>query len=305
MELVQKIWQEKYRPSTLKEVILSEENRNLIENSLKEKSIPSFIFYSLKPGTGKTSTARAIINELGCDSLILNASDERGISVIREKVTFFSSSVSSANMQRCIFLDEGEQITSDGLKSLKFLLEEYSDNCFFIISTNDISKLIEPIRSRCIAVNFDKPPIDQIIHRLNWICIKEELEKLVLEDDSTLDKIVSYFYPDIRSMIKTLQEIKISGKKVIVEECEMEKMLKAIKNKDIDYIYKEVYGGQFNCSVFNKWMFKHVLDNKEKYGITKCIKIIEKLADTEKALNQGVNREIIFMANILVISNFI
>ncbi|GAG64276.1 unnamed protein product, partial [marine sediment metagenome] len=151
------IFTEKFRPQVFDEVII--DKKTLITNYLKTpNTIPSFLFTSARPGTGKTTTAKIIAKTLKCDILSLNASDERGIEMIREKIKTFAESMSSLDgMKRCVFCDEADRLTSIAQDALKNIIETYSDNCFFIFTCNDISKITEPIRSRCVLVNFDKP----------------------------------------------------------------------------------------------------------------------------------------------------
>ncbi|KKL86050.1 hypothetical protein LCGC14_1948620 [marine sediment metagenome] len=291
------IWIEKYRPSTLSDVILSDENRKIIENNIKG-NIHSFIFYSNKPGTGKTTTAKAIINDLGCDYLLINSSDERGIDVIRDKIKSFSISLSSSGTKRCIFLDEADGLTKIAQDSLRNLMEVHSDNCFFILSCNDLNKIIEPIQSRCIAVNFTNPNITEVEAKLTYILDKEELS---INQD--IDKFISKFYPDIRSMIKRLQEIRLGRKENDTED--YEDLFKIVKFKKFETIKKIVYSGELDILDFNKWLFEYIFSNLEKYGLEVTSKICNLLADTEKYSGFGVNLEVVFLANILEVSKLL
>ena len=152
--LHRQIWTEAYRPQVFNDVII--DKKSLIENYLKEpNTIPSFLFSSAKPGTGKTTTAKIIAKTLKCDILSLNSSDERGIDTVRDKIKAFAESMSSLEgMKRCVFMDEADRSTSTAQDALKNIIETYSDNCFFIFTCNDISKITEPIRSRCVLINF-------------------------------------------------------------------------------------------------------------------------------------------------------
>lgn len=292
------VWVEKYRPSSFEDLIL--ENKSLIVKALENpKSIPSFIFYSSTPGTGKTSTAKVIIKHLGCDKLIINSSDERGIDTIRDKIGLFASSLSSNDkIKRCIFLDEADGLTRQAQDSLRNLMETYSDNCFFIFSCNDFNKLIEPIRSRCITVNFEKPNKNDIEIRLGEIC---EKEKISLAGDQ-LNRLMEFYYPDIRTMIMGLQRHKIDASELMVADKEFESFLKAIKSKDYNYIYDKTYAGDFPIMEFNKWLFHKFYREADKIGFEKVGKIVFLLADTEKYWNMGANLEIIFISNVLEIA---
>lgn len=298
MDIKNLTWVEKYRPQKIEELIL--ENKDNIKNFLNYPSIfPSFIFYSSKPGTGKTSTAKVIIKHLGCDFKIINSSDERGIDTIREEVNIYARSLSTDGKKRCIFMDEADGLTKPAQDSLRNLMETHCNNCFFIFSCNDISKIIEPIRSRCVLINFEKPNEDQIVKRLEYICQQEQLEY----DINDLILLSDYYYPDIRSMVKTLQECKINGTPIIVNyENEFEKLIHCIQKGDINSIYTSIYQGETKLVNFNKYFFDYLRKNWQKYGLNKVSRIANLLADNEKAYNQNCNIEIVFTANFLEIS---
>lgn len=289
-ELKNLIFTERFRPQTLSEVILSNDNRKCLENCKKGSNIPSYIFYS-SPGTGKTSAARSIINDLGCDSLFLNSSEERGIDVIRDKIKSFVTSLSSTGKQRCIFLDEADQATQIAQDSLRNLMETYSNNCFFILTGNQISKIVPALKSRCVILDFNKPPKKDIEKKLLDIIDKEGIDLGMNVDD-----FISKYYPDIRLMVKKLQEIKLG---LTSPKGDYESILLSIKSEDFSYLKTLVYSGELKVLDFNKWLFQYVFDNWENYGLEKASKIVNLLADTEKSSVVGVSVEVVFLANIL------
>ena len=269
------IFTEKYRPVVFSDVII--DKKSLIENYLKEpNTIPSFLFTSARPGTGKTTTAKIIAKTLKCDILSLNASDERGIDMIREKIKTFAESMSSLDgMKRCVFCDEADRLTSIAQDALKNIIETYSENCFFIFTCNDISKITEPIRSRCVLVNFDKPGKGDILNRLKYICAEEEITDL---NDADLNRLIGLCYPDIRSMVVKLQNYKIDKQDLFTDTNAFIDFAKAIKTKDIKFLYEKIYSGQFNILEFNKWYFQQVFDRLDKLGIEKTAQLTELLA---------------------------
>lgn len=295
------VWVEKYRPKTFNDLIMDETDKNSLLNYLKNpKSMPSFIFSSAKPGTGKTSTAKVIINTLKCDYKIINSSDERGIDTIRDNVNLFSRAMSMDGNKRCIFFDEADGLTKQAQDSLRNLMETYSENCFFIFSCNDISKIIEPIRSRCITISFDKPDIEMIYCHLMDICANEEIQDASAED---VRKLVEYCYPDIRSMIKVLQNCKVNNTPIMMNlDEEFKEFLTFLQTGDLTNIYQKVYSGEFKVLEFNKWMFQYLRQNWQKYGLQKTAKLANLLADNEKWWNQNVSVEVVFVANMIEIS---
>jgi len=294
-ELERLVWTEFYRPSTLEEIILKDDE--VIYNLLNLTIFPSLILHSKTPGTGKTSLAKIIISELKCDSLELNASEERGIDTIRDKIKSFVTSLSSTNSQRCVFMDEGDSVTKIAQDSLRNLMEEYSGNCFFIFAINDINKIIKPLQSRCIILDFNNPPKEDIEKKLSYIIDKE---KISLNMD--IREFINKYYPDIRTMVKKLQEIKL-GLKSNIEN--YKHILLSIKSEDFSFLKKLVYNRELDILDFNNWLFEYIFVNWEEYGLDRASKIANILADTEKSSNIGVSLEIIFLANILEVSKLI
>jgi len=299
-ELHNEIFVEKYRPNRLDNLILKEKNvlKKFLENP---KSIPSFIFTSASPGTGKTSTARAIIKELNCDSLMINSSDERGIDTIRDKVSFFVKSLSTNGAKRCVFLDEADGLTLPAQDSLRNLMESFSDNSFFIFSCNDISKIQKPVVSRCTVLDFATPDKQEIKTKLEFICSQEKIST----DSGRLDTLIDMFYPDIRSMIKSLQEIKISGRELISQDLSFIEFWNAIEKKDFEYLRQTTYGGEFDIVGFNKWCFRFVGENWKEWGLEKSSAALRLLADTEKNWQLGATLDVLFFANVLGVMEII
>lgn len=296
--LIDKIFTEKYRPNTFEDLVF--ENKALILNHLKKPlAMPSFVFHSNHPGTGKTSTAKLIIKTLNCDSLIINASDERGIDTIRDKITIFSRSMSSnPNTKRCVFMDEADSITKVAQDSLRATMEEFSDNVFFIFSCNDISKVIEPIQSRCIIINFEKPNKADIINRLTHICELEQIQAT----DKDIEDLMENTYPDMRSMIKALQTAKIENKPLASCSSNYLGFFNALKNYDINYIYNTTYSSDFDVFGFNRWFFTYLFNNMDKFKKDLLVDIAVRLAEIEKNWQIGANVNVIFLAHMLQIA---
>ena len=292
------IWTEKFRPQIFDDIIM--DKKSLITNYIKNpETIPSFLFNSARPGTGKTTVAKIIAKALKCDILSLNGSDERGIDTIRDKIKTFAESMSSLDgMKRCVFCDEADRLTSIAQDALKNIIETYSDNCFFIFTCNDISKITEPIRSRCVLINFDKPTKTEILDRLQYICKQEEMSEVNKQD---LDRLINICYPDIRSMVVRLQNYKIDKQDLFTDDNIFIEFATAMKKKKIDYIYEQIYSGQFNILEFNKWYFQETFIRIDKIGLDKASQITELLADTEKNWTLGANLDLVFLNNILQI----
>ena len=173
MNPIDSVWTEKHRPEKIAEVV--GDFRDKVEKYLdKPDSIPHFLLYSKAPGTGKTSLAKAIIKQLDCDALYLNSSDDRKIDTIREKVKEFAMTMSSkVGKRRIVFMDEFDGMLKASQEALKNIMETYQKNVIFILTANNIHKVIEPIQSRCQKICLASPNKNEIAQYLEYIC-KEE-----------------------------------------------------------------------------------------------------------------------------------
>ena len=292
-ELKNSIWIEKYRPQKIEDLILRNK-KDIIKLLEDNNTIPNLLLVSNKPGTGKTSLAKLIIKITNSDSITINASDERGIDTIRDRVKKFAGALSTNGKRRCVFLDEADSLTRQAQDGLRNTMETYSDNCFFISSGNYIEKVIEPIQSRSTLIKFELPDKEEIFKRLVYICEKEDLKV----EEIQLRRLIDYNFPDIRSCVNTLQMWKISGKIEFDEDRYMQ-MWRKIKDKDIEYIYAETYSGTFQVLNFTKFLFEKLFENYEKYGLQKTSAIAEQIAEVEKNSHLGANLEIVFINSCL------
>ena len=212
---------EKYRPKDWNNVI------NLDERipKLLDRNMPHLLFVG-PAGCGKTTISKIIINKLKCDFLMLNASDERGINTIRDKVKMFAMTKSSKkDMFKVVFLDESDGITPDGQQTLRNLMETYAKNCRFILTANFENKIIDPIKSRCSKFTFRKVPDDELLKLLKKICDNEKIKS----DDKTLQKIIEVSRGDIRKSINLLQQNIKDGK--VMSDVSIESNIKEVFDK--------------------------------------------------------------------------
>ena len=205
------LWIEKYRSQTLEQYIGNDAVKDRIADCIAKNDIPHFIF-SGTAGTGKTTLAKLIVNNIKCDYLYLNASDENGIDVIRDKVKGFASSA-SFNPLKVIILDEADFLTQPAQAALRNIIEEYSINTRFILTCNYIERLIEPLQSRC-EINILKPPTKGGVAK--HICTNILDIEGIIYDIKDVAAIINELYPDIRSVIKVLQQNVKGGKLVVV-----------------------------------------------------------------------------------------
>jgi len=197
---------EKYRPQTFDKIIGNDEIINEIESTVKSGSIPHYLFYGT-PGVGKTATTYVIQNVLTKMGLLdgfmeINASDERGIDTVRDKIKMFAR---IGGMERgkfkIIFLDEADSMLEDSQEALRKIMEKYSENCKFIISCNRIFKIIEAIQSRCTSYHFKPIGMEAGINMLEWI-VKQEKGNV---DSDYIKSIFEQSHGDMRKCINILQ----------------------------------------------------------------------------------------------------
>jgi replication factor C small subunit len=206
MKEMKEIWIEKYRPRSLKEVVGQKEITDRLQSYVRSKNLPHLMFAG-SPGTGKTTCALALARELfgegWKDNFVeMNASDERGIDVVRGKIKEFArtSPIGGAGF-KIIFLDEADALTNDAQSALRRTMERYSAICRFIISCNYSSKIIEPIQSRCAVFRFRQLKVEDVKKYLQQIAKVEKLE--VAED--ALDALVHVANGDMRKAVNSLQ----------------------------------------------------------------------------------------------------
>ena len=224
------IWQEKYRPKTISDVILSEENRKSFQQFINEGEIPHLIL-SGPPGVGKTTMSKILIRSLDCDRLILNGSDSRGLDVIRNQISDFTA-VIGLHTWKIVFYDEGENLTPDAWKALKGIIEKHSKRARFIFTTNFLYKVPEAIKSRCQIFNFIKIPKDDIIEHYEFVLNKEKIGYT----DKQLAIVHNVCNGDLRRSLNYLQKHSVSGQLVLQKDEYSElfnEIKSSLKNKEV------------------------------------------------------------------------
>jgi len=194
------LWIEKYRSETLEQYIGNDAVKARIADCIASNDIPHFIFAG-SAGTGKTTLAKLIVKNIQCDYLYINASDENGIDIIRDKVKGFAST-SSFKPLKVVILDEADFLTQPAQAALRNLIEEYSMVTRFVLTCNYIERLIEPLQSRC-EIHILKPPTKSAVAK--HICTNILDVEGVTYDIQDVAKIINELYPDVRSIIKVLQ----------------------------------------------------------------------------------------------------
>ena len=190
---------EKYRPTSLKDYVGNKSLKSSIAAQLYNNDIQNYLFYG-PAGTGKTTLAKLIVNTLDCDHVYINASDERGIETIRDKVSGFAS-VASFKTLKVVILDEADFLTIQAQASLRNIIETFSRTTRFILTCNYVERIIDPLQSRCQTIKVIPPTKKEVAVHLASICDKESISY----EPTAIGKIVNKFYPDLRKMLNTIQ----------------------------------------------------------------------------------------------------
>ena len=237
------IWLEKYRPQTLSDVVGQEAITERLQSYVDRDDL-SHMLFSGPAGVGKTTSAIAIARELYGDDweenfLELNASDERGIDVVRDRVKSFARTSFGGFNYRIIFLDEADALTSDAQSALRRTMEQFSNNVRFILSCNYSSQIIDPIQSRCAVFRFGPLPDDAIEQQVRIIAANEGIE---LTDDG-IDALVYVAGGDMRAAINGLQAAAVTGE--VVDEEEVFEITSTARPEEIEEMVTRALEGDF------------------------------------------------------------
>lgn len=296
------LWCERYRPIALEDYIGNESLIVKVRRYILENDIPHLLFYG-KAGTGKTTLAKLIVKNINCDYLYINASDERGIDIIRNRIKTFASSVGFSPL-KIIILDEADYLTPDAQAALRNLMETFSKHTRFILTCNYHEKIIDPIISRLQLFEIIPPSKKEVAIQIMNI-LKAEQIKFANED---IVIIVNKFYPDIRKIINNAQLMSIDG----IIKLDNETLIETnVKNKLIDILdgikdnrdkFRDIRQliADSKITMFDE-LYRHLFDNVDKYASKKIANVIIILADSQSKDVFAVDKEINFMSCVIQI----
>jgi len=263
------LWVEEYRPKTIDSCILPKELKKTFSDYIRQGNVNNMIL-SGPPGVGKTTVARALVEEMGCTYIVINGSEESGIDVLRTKVKNFASTVSLHGGRKYIILDEADYLNPQSTQpALRGFMEEFHKNCGFILTCNYKNRLIPPLHSRC-------PPVEFIIPKAEKPQLaKEFMERVlyILEDKGikynkkVVSELILKFFPDWRRTLNELQRYAVSGEidagiLVDISQTNVKTLMTAMKNKEFTNVRKWVVDNLDNDSVR---ILRTVYDNLYDY----------------------------------------
>lgn len=233
------LWVEKYRPKTIEDCILSNNQKRFFTEMVQRGEIQNMLLCGTA-GTGKTTIARALCDELKTDYIIINGSEESGIDVLRTKIKQFASTVSFTGNVKVVILDEADYLNPNSTQpALRGFIEEFADNCRFIFTCNFKNRIIPPLHSRCAVIDFkikkdDRPKIAARFFKRVCSILKQEG---IDYDEKILAKIIEKHFPDFRRVINELQRYSSAGKidegiLINLSDVNAQDLITSLKEKD-------------------------------------------------------------------------
>ena len=290
------LWVEKYRPNKLDNYIGNEHLKSKVSVYLESGDIPHLLLFG-RAGTGKTTLAKLLVNNIDCDYLYINASDENSVDVVREKVKNFASTLGFKDM-KVIILDECDYITPNAQAALRNLMETFSKNCRFILTCNYVERIIDPIQSRCQSFQIVPPDRKQVAQHLVNILNNENVQY----DIKDIATIVNGGYPDIRRVINGSQRQVVEGKLVIDENTITQndyklQVLEILKTQDKKNSFQNIRQLLADSKVTDfSDLFRLLFDTVDDWGkghIAESILILSKYQQSDAVV---VDKEINVMA---------
>jgi|TARA_B100000242_G_scaffold232462_1_gene172467 DNA polymerase III delta prime subunit len=296
------LWVEKYRPKTIKDTVLSPELKTLFQTFVDNNNVPNLLLTGSQ-GIGKTTVAKAMLEELGADYIVINGSDEgRLIDTLRTKIKNFASSVSLAGGRKYVILDEADYCNAETVQpALRNFMEEFSKNCGFIMTCNFVNKIIQPLHSRCSVVEFkiankDKPSMAKDLYTRILDILKQEN---ISFDEKVIREVLAKHFPDNRRILNELQRYSAtghidSGILANLSETSIKELMQLLKDKEFTSVRKWV-GKNIDGDVAP--MFRKIYDTITQYvKPTSIPQVVVTLADYQYKSAFVADQEVNFMA---------
>ena len=276
------LWVEQYRPKTIDDCILPDSLKNLFSSFIKKGELSNMLF-SGTPGIGKTTVAKALCEEMNCDWIMINGSEEGCIDFLRNKIKNFASTVSLSGGKKVVILDEADYLNPQSTQpALRGFVEEFHKNCRFILTCNFKNRIIEPLHSRFSNIEFkvnpkDKPKLaSRLFERAVYILKEQNIDY----EDKVLVELITKHFPDFRKLINELQRYSVSGAidagiLVNVSDENLKTLVTHLKNKEFSDMRKWVVNNLDNdpVKIFRK-IYDTLYTNLEPSTIPHAVLII-------------------------------
>ena len=275
------LWTEKYRPQAVGDCILPDRLKKPFQEYVDESNIPNLLL-SGGAGVGKTTIAKAMCNEIGCDSLVINGSDESGIDTFRVKIKNYASSVSLSGGRKVIIIDEADYLNPNSTQpALRNAIEEFAGNCSFIFTCNFKNRIIDPLHSRCAVVDFtlrngEKAKMaSSFMKRITKILMDESVEY----DDKVIVELIKKHFPDFRRVINELQRYSKFGKIDVgilsqLGDVPIEKIVGHIKDKNFGEVRKWVATNDVDSNTLFRKLYDALYEKLKSHSIPKAVLIL-------------------------------
>ena len=290
------LWVEKYRPKDLSTYIGNEHLKSKVKVYLESEDVPHLLLYG-RAGTGKTTLAKIVVNNIDCDHLYINASDENSVDAVRFKIKAFASTVGFKEM-KVIILDEADYLTPNAQAALRNVMETFSKHCRFILTCNYVERIIDPIQSRCQSYKVVPPSRKEVAMHMKDILEKENVGFAL--DDVAL--IVNASYPDIRRVINSAQRqvvngiLKIDTSSVIQNNYKLQLLEMLSGDSKLNDIRQLIADN--SISDYSE-IYRLLYDEVDNYGKGKQAECIMNIAEAQYQDVNVVDKEINFMSLII------
>ena len=275
------LWTEKYRPKKIEDCILPERLKKPFQEYVNQSSIPNLLLAG-GAGVGKTTVAKAMCEEIGCDYMVINGSDESGIDTFRTKIKNYASSMSLSGGRKVIIIDEADYLNPNSTQpALRNAIEEFAVNCSFIFTCNYKTRIIEPLQSRCAVIDFglkndEKASMAaQFFKRLQGVLETEKVEF----DDKVIAELVKKHFPDFRRVLNELQRYSQFGKidtgvLAQIGNIQIDEIVTHIKSKDFGAIRKWVATNDLDSNTVFRQLYDSLYDIMKPQSIPQAVLII-------------------------------
>lgn len=279
MSIEKKLWFEFYRPKTMEEVIVPERIKNELIGYISKNDIPNLLLYGTG-GIGKTSSAKVIIKSLGMDFIEINGSIDTSIEVVRDKIIKFAStnSLINSDQMKCVFVTEADGFSEQAKNSMKNIIEKFAGNIRFIFDTNYVDKLSQPIRSRCVEIDFNpsKDEYPDLMRQLLVRCCSILEENNVEYQKKDVANLIKTRFPDMRKIMNDLQKGSVTGEFILGNDSPeelFEALISAMKTRKYDEVREVVKNIADPESVYIR-MYNRIDDIIERASLPQAILII-------------------------------